>query len=309
MAYYLGLDAGGTKTECAIAKDETILARVTGGAIKRMRVSDEDAHRHLDQILKSVAEQSGIGLDRISCVCVGLAGVNVPSVTDWVRRAFQTCVSCEVLLCGDQEVALDAAFTGGPGVLVVAGTGTNFIARTSQGKLVRVGGWGPAVADEGSGIWIGKQAVRAVFDSIDRGDSTALWEAVRQAWNLSDIGSLLDLVNREPVPNFSLLAPIVAGCATQGDRYAERVLREAGEHLGTYAGLVLDRWWEAEPAPFAPPRLAYTGGILRNIAAVRETMCAAILYRHPDVRIEEKPTDPVMGALWRARKHHQEQEG
>lgn len=304
MAYYLGFDAGGTKTECAIANGEVVLARSTGGAIKRMRVSEQDAQLHLDQILESITERSGIRLDSIACVCVGLAGIEVPSISAWVRTALQRYVHCEILFCGDQEAALDAAFSGGSGVLVVAGTGTNFIARTSKGQLIRVGGWGPAVGDEGSGMWIGKQAVRAVFDSIDRASSTALWEAIRNAWDLSDISGLMDVANREPAPNFAALAPLVVACAAQGDRYAQRVLQDAGEHLGQYAGLVLDRWWEAEPAPLSLPRLAYTGGILRNIAPVREAMCSTILYRHPDVRIEAQSVDAVLGALWRARTHH-----
>ena len=60
-------------------------------------------------------------------------------------------LSGDILLAGDEEIALDAAFSGGAGVLVVAGTGSNLIGRAGDGRLIHVGGWGPVLADEGLG--------------------------------------------------------------------------------------------------------------------------------------------------------------
>jgi N-acetylglucosamine kinase-like BadF-type ATPase len=305
MAYYLGLDAGGTKTDGAIARDSTVLARSSGGTIKVMRTSDEDAGEHLDNLLQSLAAESGIELKSITCTCVGLAGISVPRVSTWVREALHARVGGEVLLCGDELTALDAAFCGGPGVLVIAGTGSNIAARSASGKLIRVGGWGPGVADEGSGHWIGKQAVRAIFDSLDRDEPALLLERVQQAWDVPDLGALIDLANRTPAPDFSRLAPTVALCAEQGGAYARRVLREAGEHLGTYAVLALRRLQTLEPAGSDLPEIAYTGSVLRHIPPVREAMFDRIRQEFPSARIHEHAVDPVEGALWRARNHAQ----
>ncbi len=301
MTYYLGLDAGGTKTECALARDSVVLARATGGTIKVMRASNEEAGRHLDEILHSVSTQAGVRLDSIACTCVGLAGISVPRVAEWVREALAARVGGEILLCGDEMAALDAAFFGGPGVLVVAGTGSNIVGRSRAGELIHVGGWGPALADEGSGYWIGKQAVRAIFDRLDEGEPAPLLERVQQAWDVPDLAGLIDLVNHAPGPDFSKLTPLVVACAEQGDQDAQRVLRQAGEELGRLAGLALRRLQAVEIPDIDVPELAYAGSVLRHIGPVREAMCATVLREFPGVRIHGRAVDAVEGALWRAR--------
>jgi glucosamine kinase len=303
MAYYLGLDAGGTKTECALARDGIILARASGGTIKLMRTSPEQAGRHLDEIFQSITAQAGISLQSIACTCVGLAGISVPRVADWVRQALSSRVSGKILLDGDEVVALDAAFPGGPGVLIVAGTGSNVVARTHAGELIRVGGWGPALADEGSGNWIGQQAVRAIFDSLDRGEPAPMLEAVTQAWGLPDLAHLTDIVNQQPGPDFSKLAPLVVHAAAEGDRTAQTVLLQAGMELARIAGLALRRLQAAEPTNQDLPPIAYTGSVVCHIPQVCEVMCATLRRAFPQIEIQARAVDPIEGALWRARSH------
>lgn len=303
MAYFLGIDAGATRTRCALADNDTILASASSGTIKIMRAPVEDAERNLDALLRDIAAESGVGLKAIACTCVGLAGISVPRVADWVRHALHARVGGEILLAGDEEVALEAAFAGGAGVMVAAGTGSNLIGRTTTGKRVHVGGWGPAVADEGSGSWIGKQAVRAVFDALDHDEETLLMKKVQEAWALSQIGDLIDVANRIPGPEFSTLAPVVVECAERGDADAARILEQAGQFLGTFAVLAARRVEKLEGEGASSPEVAFTGSILSRIAPVRETMLAYIRRELPGIRIRTEAVDPVQGALWRARQH------
>lgn len=305
MAYFLGIDAGATKTECALSHDSTILARATAGTIKVMRISEEEAGRNLDALLQSVSSQAGVAFNEISGTGVGLAGVSVPRIADWVRRALRARISGDIVLSGDEVIALDAAFQGGRGVLVMAGTGSNMVGRTANGSLVHVGGWGPVVADEGSGGWIGKHAVRAIFDALDQGDTTLLRDAVMNAWEITGVGALIDRANQLPGPDFSKLAPLTAACALQGDAYAQEVLRHAGSALGQYAVLTAQRVQAMEQeqgdAQSAFPEIAFTGSILRHIVPVRDAMRDAILETTPDAQIQAEAVDSVEGALWRAR--------
>lgn len=303
MAYFLGLDAGGTKTECALAEDDTIVSRATGDTIKIMRISPEKASGNLDALLQRISTESGVRLDSIACTCVGLAGSTVPRIANWTSMALRSRVSGDVLLAGDEEIALDAAFPESPGVLVVAGTGSNVIGRTTAGKLIHVGGWGPTLADEGSGSWIGKQAVRAIFDAMDRGETTALLPAVLDTWGLADMGSLIDTANQLPGPDFAMLTQTVVECASKNDPYACRVLQQAGDALGMYATLAVRRVSAAETEPSEPAQIAFTGSILRHIAPVREAMCDSIRQSLPKATIRLEAVDPLLGALWRARQH------
>ena len=301
MAYFLGLDAGATRTRCLLADDNAILARASSGTIKIMNAPVEQAEKNLDALLRSVSAEAGIALDVIACTCVGLAGISVPRVADWVRSALQVRVSGDILLAGDHAIALDAAFSGSAGVVVTAGTGSSLVGRASDGRVVHVGGWGPAVADEGSGIWIGKRAVRAVFDALDRDEETLLLRKVQEAWELPSIGTLVDVANRVPRPEFPTLAPVVVECAQRGDPDAIRILEEAGQSLGEYAVLTVKRVRKLESQGAALPEVAFTGSILSQIAPVREAMIAYLRRELPGIRIRTEAVDPVLGALWRAR--------
>ncbi len=301
MAYFLGLDAGATRTRCVLADNDKILARASSGTIKIMHRTVADVQKNLDDLLREVAAESGISLHSIACTCVGLAGISVPRVADWVRNELHARVSGDILLVSDGTIALDAAFSGGAGVIVAAGTGSNVIGRASDGRVAQVGGWGPVVADEGSGTWIGKRAVRAVFDALDRDEETLLMKKIQEAWALPSIRNLVDVVNRIPGPEFSQLTPVVVECAQRGDPDAIRILEEAGEYLGMYAVLAAKRVMKMESQGAALPEAAFTGSVLSEIAPVRKAMIAYLLRELPGIRIRMEAVDPVLGALWRAR--------
>lgn len=301
MAYFLGIDAGATRTRCALAEDDTILARASSGTIKIMHAPVEEAEKNLDALLRAVSAEAGVALNLVACTCVGLAGISVPRVADWVRNELHARVSGNILMVSDGTIALDAAFSGGAGVIVAAGTGSNVIGRASDGRVAQVGGWGPVVADEGSGTWIGKRAVRAVFDASDRDEETLLMKKIQEAWALPSIRNLVDVVNRVPGPEFSQLTPVVVECAQRGDPDAIRILEEAGNTLGMYAVLAAKRVEKLESQGAALPEVAFTGSILSQIAPVREAMIAYLRRELPGIRIRTEAVDPVLGALWRAR--------
>jgi N-acetylglucosamine kinase-like BadF-type ATPase len=299
-AYFLGIDAGGTKTQCALAQENTELVRASGGSIKTLHLSPEEATRHLEALLREIAQQSGIPLNKITRTCVGLSGFSVPHVTEWARNALASRIGGEVLVVGDEEIALDAAFGSGPGVLVVAGTGNNIIGRARNGQMVHVGGWGPALADEGSGNWIGKQAVRAIFNALDRGETTLLLDAVMRQWKISSIGALIDHSNQPHAPCFSELTPLVVECAKRQDRAAIAVLDQAGSLLGDYAVLAIQHQQKLDQQDCLCPEVAFTGSVLEHIVPVREAMAVTILRSFPDAWIHTEAIDPVKGALWLA---------
>lgn len=137
MSYFLAIDAGGTKTDYVLADETQELARVRSGTIKRMRTDEDSAARNLHQALAELAAMSGIPMSAIDRTCIGTAGETVRLVTDWLRAAFGARVAGELILLGDVEIALDAAFFGQPGVLVLAGTGSNVAGRDINGTVDR----------------------------------------------------------------------------------------------------------------------------------------------------------------------------
>lgn len=304
MSHFLGIDAGATKTRCILASETEVLARTLGGCIKITRVEEATAQRNLEEILADIVLQSGVELGSVARTCVGLSGVSIASVTGWTRRVLGERVGGQLSIYGDEDIALDAAFHGGRGILVIAGTGSNVVVRTSNGQLVHAGGWGPVLSDQGSGSRIGLLAVRAIFLSIDALQKTSLLPALHDAWNTRILEELIDLGNRIPGPDFSRLTPMVARCAAEGDAVAQTVLRHSGEELAELVVLAIDRAVSLERKAGAcdlPWTIAYTGSVVEHIALLRENMAATVRRKYPTVQIHTAPTDPVLGALWRAR--------
>ena len=314
MPYFLAIDAGGTKTDFALADDERELLRVRTGAIQRQRVNEETATQNLCEALDQLESRTGISMRSITRCCIGTSGETVPLIANWLRQTFAAKVGGELLLLGDIEIALDACFPGGRGLLVLAGTGSNVAGRSSTGTIFTAGGWGPALADQGSGHFIGREALRRGFlaiDQIGQGVSTGLLDKAMQHWNLPSIAALIEFANTNPAPNFTTFAPLVAASATEGDTVAQDILKQGGRELAYLAELVIERIRKLETpgpesptqsAPFIPPAAAVAGSILRNIAPVRETLAQSLRAVYPEIQLIDAAADPVSGALWRARK-------
>jgi N-acetylglucosamine kinase-like BadF-type ATPase len=301
MPYYLAIDSGGTKADLLLADDTRELARVRTGTLKRMRTDAATATANLDHALTALTAQTGISMQSIECTCIGTAGETVPLVTDFLREAFAARVSGKLVLLGDVEIALDAAFPGKPGVLVLAGTGSNVAGRDAAGNLTSAGGWGPALADQGSGHRIGHEALRAVFSSIDHGTTTTLLPAVLATWQLSSADRLVEMANRIPAPDFSRLTEIVLHCALEGDQVASSVLQREGADLAALVCIVMRRLQHSAGDPSWVPELAFAGSIMERVLPVRNALIETVRSHFPTVHTLEGVVDPVLGALWRAR--------
>jgi glucosamine kinase len=305
MRYYLGVDAGGTKTEFLLGDETQELARVRTGTIKRMKADETTAEANLQDALRQLTEISGIPMQSVGRCCIGTAGDAVPVVVDWLRQAFARHVGGELVVVGDVEIALDAAFFGKRGVLVLAGTGSNVAGRASNGTIVTAGGWGPAMADQGSGHFIGLEGLRRGFLAIDQERPTRLLQIAQEHWNLGSLGELIELANANPAPEYSRLAPLYVACAAEGDAVAQEVLEQGGADLALLAGLVVERIRRAEAGsgiPFETPSVAIAGSILAHVAPVREAMESHLRARYPGIAVLPSPVDPPAGALWNARR-------
>lgn len=299
MRYFLALDAGGTKTIGAIADETRELARAQTGTIKRLRVGEEMARSNLEALFSQLANASGVDLKAITRTCIGTSGFTVPLVANWIRETVPQLAGGELLLCGDEEIALDAAFHGGPGVLIVAGTGSNVLGRTSDGQFAHAGGWGPALADEGSGHWIGHEGLRSAFRAFNEDRPTQLLDRIIEQWKLAGLDELIEMANATPAPNFAELVPVIVACAEHGDAVAAEILNRGGEELAHLALLVLRKLRRLGENSF--PRMAFTGSVLHHVTQVRTAMLTKLHLAHPEIDVLPEPVDPVQGALWRAR--------
>jgi glucosamine kinase len=300
MSLFLAIDAGGTKTRCLLADETQILGRAVTSSVKLMRVSEAEASNRLRSMLADVSLAAGVSLREVTHTCVGLAGLSINAVREWAEREIGDTVGGKLLLVGDEEIALEGAFRGGPGILIIAGTGSNVVGRAADGAIYQAGGWGPALGDEGSGFWIGQEALRAGFWAKDRGVATSLLAQIGKLWGAKSLGEIVEIANAHPGPDLPALAPIVSQCADAGDELASAVLERAGDELAEQAALVALKMQESGST--GKVDVAYTGSVLEHIPQVRSAMIATLKKSSPNVRVIEGAVDSLAGALWRARE-------
>ncbi|NYF51888.1 BadF/BadG/BcrA/BcrD ATPase family protein [Tunturiibacter gelidoferens] len=300
MALFLAIDTGGTKTRCLLADENKILGRSSTGSVKLMRVSEAEASSRLQAMLAEVSQLANVNLGEVSQTCVGLAGLSIDAVREWAEREIGALVGGDLHLVGDEEIALDGAFRGGPGILIIAGTGSNIMGRAADGAMYQAGGWGPALGDEGSGFWIGQEALRAGFWAKDRGITTTLLADIGEFWGLKSLGEIVEMANVRPGPDLPALVPVIVRCAEAGDELAIAVLERAGVELAEQVALVALKMKESGGR--RKIEAAYTGSILEHIALVRAAMIAALKTSSPSVKVMEGVVDSLEGALWRARE-------
>lgn len=302
MQYFLALDAGGTKTQCWVGDREQVLGRSVAGTVKLMNVGEETATERLREVVQKAVKSAGIEVTQITRTCMGLAGISSESVRSWATSTLTGLVSGELILSGDEEIALDAAFGAGPGVLVIAGTGSHVVGRCTNGTRVTAGGWGPVVGDEGSGTWIGLEAIRTALREMDQGLRSSFLSETQKHWKLDSLGQLIAHVNHRKRPDFSELATVVARCAEDGDALAIDVLERAGEELADQVSLVVDKMRACGAPASDGSEIAFTGSVLEKIPHVLRSMEEHLTDEFPEIRVASEPVNPLQGAMWKARR-------
>jgi glucosamine kinase len=294
--HYVGLDCGGTKTECWIGDEMRVLAKTVTGTCKLMRVSEALATERLRGVIREALAAAGIGGDAVAATCMGIAGYTIAEVQEWAACVLSEELSGRLELCGDEEIALDANFRGGPGILLIGGTGSAVIGRCADGTRYSAGGRGPAIGDEGSGFWIGREAVRQALRAHDMGRASSLITAIQKAWNVSNLAALVGFANERPGPDFAALTPVVAQCAADRDGVALDVLEQAGDEL---AQQVITAWTAMERHGEKSARVAYTGSVVEKVTIVRQRVVSLL---PPELHLTDGVVSSLEGALWRARR-------
>jgi N-acetylglucosamine kinase-like BadF-type ATPase len=298
-AVVLGIDGGGTRTRATIVEAGRALAFAEAGSIKRLRVGAAVAEQNLRGLLNEVYTQAGV--KGVRAACAGVASASMPGVPEWVKAVFADFGVERSEVVGDEIIALDAAFKGGPGILQIAGTGTNCIGRAPDGGREAAGGWSSRLGDEGSGYWIGLHAVRRGLHAYDREEPTRVLEVVGQIWGTNDIDELVNLGDSTPGPDFAALAPAISRLAEEGDPVALAVLHQAARDLTGFVLLVRGKLFRKHNLQAEVP-VAWIGSVLGKSKIVRNGFYSGLNAAAPRMPILNEEVVAIQGAVWRAQR-------
>jgi len=190
-----------------------------------------------------------------------------------------------------------AAATGGePGVIVISGGGSVAYGRAGSGQALRIGGWGHVLGDEGSGFWIGLEAIKATLKSrAGVIPETALGACVMREFGTQDERHVIREVYSASFSEAEIagLVPLVASLSQEGDAAATRILDEAAGHLSEIVRAVMRRLGDLPVYP--------SGGVFRA-PTMRDRFEKALKRSGDEVEVKDTVNaDPLDGVFLIAR--------
>jgi N-acetylglucosamine kinase-like BadF-type ATPase len=290
----VGIDAGGTKTVCHLADaDGRLLAEARGAGANLQAAGAAEVERVLHELIETVMRQGGA--PRPDVIALGMAGVDRPRDAETVHAILgRIGHRARVVVVNDALIALEAGVGDAAGIVLVAGTGSIAYGRDGSGRAARSGGWGYVLGDEGSGYWIGRQALRAVVRAADgRGEDTALTRRILAHYQ---VGRPQDLVREiyqggtQPAA-IAALAREVEAAAGEDDPVAQRILAIGAIELADSATSVAGR------LGLTSCPIVLAGRVLQSLETLRQRVVDRLRERLPDSTPRRLEVEPAHGAV------------
>lgn len=292
MTFVIGVDGGGSRARAVVVgRDGVEMGRseVRGAVVTADR--PDEAARSVEAAVRAAAEHAGVALPA-ALLWAGLAGAGNDRARGAVERALPSSLSARTVVGTDVEAAFHDAFRGGPGVLLIAGTGSVAWARGEDDTTSRVGGWGQHLGDEGSGYALGSEGLRSIAHSEDgRGPATTLRSAALNALEIDDVVDLIHWAETATKAQVAALAPLVISAADAGDAVAERIVADAVEALVVH---VRAAYRAVTPPSGPPPELVLWGGLIASGGPLRARLLRALSESGREA--SARSLDPPLGA-------------
>lgn len=300
--YTIGIEGGGTKTTAVLcALDGVILSEAQGGPSNFHIIGIEKTVSTLYDLIQTCCHSIGCSVSQIGAVAAGLAGAgrildqqNIINRLSELARLNNSNLE-KVLIESDARIALEGAFSGEPGIVVISGTGSIVFGKDERDKVYRAGGWGRYIGDEGSGYAIGREAFRAVAKCLDGyGEKTKLVKIFDEKFGLGTQDTIIKAVYEEQF-DFASVVPMVMETASKGDSVAKKILTHASSDLIELINAVLIKMNKGKKRVSKHP-LAFVGSLLMNDNFYSRKIRSAIKREVPLVSIRNVESSPVVGA-------------
>jgi N-acetylglucosamine kinase-like BadF-type ATPase len=293
--FVLGIDAGGTKTVCLLAdEDGVVRASARGPGANLTTLGELEVEKVLYEVMEqALASERGVP----AAICLGIAGVDRDEDSAIIRGIMRRIGhKAPVLVVNDALIALEAGAGEGPGIVLIAGTGSICYGRNDRGRAARAGGWGRILADEGSGWWIGQRAMQAVMRQADgRGSATSLTPRVLAHFGVDEPRRLVHEVYYRDQRNtlMASLGDAVESAAAEGDPVARQLVAEAAGELVSAVRSVAERL-EMRGGQFP---LVLAGSIFRVLPSLMTDVTERVAEVAPRSQPVLLDLEPAAGAV------------
>ena len=283
--FIAGIDGGGTHTRVELRDMENrLIRRGEFGPFNINSIGEEAFRRLLRELFAFCSPMS-----ECARICFGAAGISNPLLARILSQELDASgFSGTWKLCGDQEIALRGAMNG-PGIAVIAGTGSICFGKNSAGETARSGGYGHLIDDGGSGYALGRDVLSSAVRSIDgRVKYSGILQAV---CNRLEGGpeKIVPFVYSPETDKAAIagFASIALEQAWRGDPEAWRILHREAQELYELVAVVQER------LGLAGCRITLLGGLLSSENPYRQAVADKLTYLGTVI-------PPAHDALWGA---------
>jgi glucosamine kinase len=288
----VGVDAGGTSTMAAVSRDGKPAPLVRGAPANPSSIGGERAAANIAATVREAT-----GGESPAALYVGAAGAGGAEVGGRLEAALrQTFPEIQFLIVtGDVQCALRAAIPDGPGIVLIAGTGSVAYAENRE-KRVLIGGYGYLAGDEGSAFAIGFAAVKLLARTYDgRAHADETTALVERALDCANRDGLLSALYAAPleVAKIAALAPSIIGFAGKGNRASTRIVQAAALELGDLLRSAAQQSGLSE----ASPSIAFAGGLLRENSLLSFLLENRVTNEIPGASVVRLRDEPAVAAL------------
>lgn len=264
----IGIDAGGTSTRAILYSNGHIIDSITAGTGNLKHLGMDHAIQHFVSIVSAILEKNS---SKPSLIVIGVAGAGNKNDRIYLQEELSKRLQIPCQVETDAFIALYGAFDGKSGMILIAGTGSIAYGITEdQTEPVKVGGWGWQLGDEGSGVWLGREAIRCVLLAFDgRGEKTLLRDAILEKLQLKSELEIVSLIySHEWRPSqFAELAPVVLSLVRQ-DYVSKKLVQLAASHLSRHLIVLQNQLGGAEKVK----EVVFIGGLLENETPLRNEL-------------------------------------
>jgi glucosamine kinase len=293
----VGVDGGGSKTRVIVADETgTEVIRIDGAASAVRPGRADHSGEVIASTVRDALSAAGLSHVRPGVICVGVAGAGREAERQALWRALvERGIADDIVVHADATVALDDAFGDGPGIVLIAGTGSVAFGRGPTGTLARCGGWGPVFGDEGGGAWMARRALSAATAAVDgREPETGLTGAIVTAAQVDRVEDLIAWAAEAGPAGLASLAVAVLQCAESGDLRANAVVSFAAEELALHVRALARTLFGDERAT-SPVALA--GGLLSRRSPLRSRLEHRLKSAVPGAQMHPHEVEPARGAV------------
>ena len=298
MKYLIGIDGGGTGSTCVIADlSLKVLHTCNGGPTNILKFDQNKISETITNLIKECCKNTGSEYSEIAALVIGTAGAGNKENAELFKNSVIKHLSNEnisiknIIIETDARIALEGAFSSGPGSILIAGTGSIIFGKNEKGEIFRNGGFGRTIGDEGGGYSIGRKGLNAVSKVYDgRIQKNKITDLLLEKYNIDSPEKLIDEIYKN---NFDIasVAPLVIEAGEKNDPEAVKILDEESDELV----LCVKRMFDL--LKMEKMKLAFIGSLISNSNFYSRLLKSKIKIKFPQIEIVEPDNSPEIGAV------------